>query len=292
MSRIAFVNGRYLPMREARVPIEDRGYQFADGIYEVCEVRGGRLIDERPHMARLQRSLSELRINQPVSMAAIAIIVREVVRRNRILDGVAYLQITRGVAPRGHAFPENPVPPSLVVTARRIDRDAAERRAAKGLAVISVPENRWARVDIKSISLLPNVLAKQAAVEKSADEAWFVDADGMVSEGSSSNAWILSGDNVLITAPADHRILGGVTRANVLLIAAELGIIVEERRFSLSQALDAREAFITAATALVTPVVKIDGHLIGEGRPGPLAKALRRAYRERTGREYAAASLG
>jgi D-alanine transaminase len=192
MSRTAYVNGRYLPWREAAVHIEDRGYQFSDGVYEVCEVRGGRLIDERLHLARLERSLSELRIAMPMSLKALGIVMREVIRRNRVGDGIIYLQITRGVARRDHAFPAAGTVPSVVVTARNLDLAGNERIAADGVAVVTVPDNRWERVDIKSVSLLPNVLAKQAAREAGAKEAWFVDRKGFVTEGSSTNAWIVT----------------------------------------------------------------------------------------------------
>src|SRR6266576_1384061 len=183
MSRIAYVNGRYLGRRDAMVHVEDRGYQFADGVYEVCEVRGGRIVDERRHMARLKRSLDELRIDMPMSQAALAVVLRECIRRNRVRDGILYLQITRGVARRDHGFPPPGTRPSIVVTAHGIDLAANERIAAEGVGVVTVPDNRWQRVDIKSISLLPNVLAKQAAREKGAKEAWFVDRDGHITEG-------------------------------------------------------------------------------------------------------------
>jgi D-alanine transaminase len=276
MPRIAYVNGRYLPLEQAAVGVEDRGYQFADGIYEVCEVRGGRLVDEDRHLARLQRSLAKLGIEQPMSILSLRVVIREVVIRNRIRNGLVYVQITRGVAPRGHAFPAKPVRPSLVVTARRSD-PAAVARAEKGIAVVTYPDIRWARVDIKTVGLLPNVLAKQAAVEAGAAEAWFVDRDGLVNEGASSNAWIVTRAGALVTAPTTAQILEGVTRAVVLDTAASLGLSFEERRFSLAEALDAREAFITSATALVTPVVEIDGVAIGGGRVGETAARLRQA---------------
>ena len=192
MSRIAYVNGRYLPFRDAKVHVEDRGYQFADAVYEVCEVRGGRLIDERRHMTRLQRSLSELRIRMPMSVAALGIILREVVAKNRIGYGVVYLQITRGVARRDPAFPSPQTRPSLVVTARPLNRARNEALAEKGIAVVSVPDNRWGRVDIKTVGLLPNVLARQAALDRGARDAWFVDKDGKVTEAASANAWIVT----------------------------------------------------------------------------------------------------
>src|SRR5471032_1699356 len=199
MSRIAYVNGRYLPRAQAIVSIEDRGYQFADGVYEVCEVRGGRLIDERRHMARLDRSLNELRIARPMSPAALSIVLRETVRRNRVRDGVVYLQVTRGVARRDHAFPAPDTKPAIVVTARNHDSEKNEKVAAEGIGVITVPENRWDRVDIKTVALLPNVLAKQAAREAGAKEAWFVDKQGYVTEGSSTNAWIVTRDGKVVT---------------------------------------------------------------------------------------------
>src|SRR5271170_653693 len=204
MSRIAYVNGRYLPMRNALVHVEDRGYQFGDGVYEVCEVREGRLIDERRHLARLKRSLDELRIRAPMSPKALGIVLREVVARNRIGYGIVYLQITRGVARRDHAFPVPEVPPSLVVTARALNWARNEALAAKGIAVVSVPDNRWGRVDIKTIGLLPNVLARQAAIDQGARDAWFVDRDGVVTEAASANAWIVTPKGVLVTRRADN----------------------------------------------------------------------------------------
>ena len=212
MSRIAYVNGRYVPQRMATVHVEDRGYQFSDGVYEVCEVRAGGIIDQRRHLARLKRSLDELGIAMPMSQAALAIVIRECTDRNRVHDGIVYLQITRGVARRDHAFPPAGTRPSIVVTARNLDVAGNERTAAEGIAVITVPDNRWERVDIKSISLLPNVLAKQAAREQGAKEAWFVDRDGHVTEGSSSNAWIVTKGGKVVTRPADTGILRGITR--------------------------------------------------------------------------------
>jgi D-alanine transaminase len=281
MSRIAYVNGRYLPLRHASVNIEDRGYQFSDGVYEVCEVRGGCLIDERRHMARLAYSLGELRIPMPMSQAALSVIFHEVVRRNRVRWGIVYLQISRGVSRRDHAFPPAGTTPSVVITARNMDFAAAERMAEAGVAIISVPENRWARVDIKSVSLLPNVLAKQAAREQGAREAWFVDAQGLVTEGSSSNAWIVTREGKLVTRQADHGILKGITRAVVIDTIAAQGLKLEERAFTLKEAQDAREAFITSASQIVLPVVKIDGRPVGNGAPGLVASALRRDFHAR-----------
>jgi D-alanine transaminase len=278
MSRIAYVNGRYLPMRSAMVHIEDRGYQFGDGVYEVCEVREGRLIDERRHLARLRRSLDELRIRAPMSPQALGVVLREVIARNRIGYGIVYLQVTRGVARRDHAFPAPDVSPSLVVTARPLDRRRNEALAAAGIAVISVLDNRWDRVDIKTIGLLPNVLARQAAIEQGARDAWFVDKNGAVTESASANAWIVTQAGALVTCPADHGILRGITRTVLFDVATAQGLTLEERAFTLEEALAAREAFVTAASQIVLPVVRIDGRAIGSGRPGPIATALRREF--------------
>jgi D-alanine transaminase len=280
MSRFAYVNGLYLRHAEAVVHVEDRGYQFADGVYEVCEIRHGRLIDEKLHMARLERSLKELRIAQPMSLTALGIVMREVVRRNRVREGLVYLQITRGVAPRNHLFPAEGTPPSIVVTAKSAPSSAGDRKAEKGVSVISVPDNRWERVDIKTVSLLPNVLAKQAAKDAGAYEAWFVDKDGLVTEGSSTNAWIVTADGVLVTRPAEQGILRGITRTVLFEVAKDAGYRIEERAFSLEEALAAREAFFTAATAIVMPVVEIDGRPIANGAPGTIATELRRRFHE------------
>ena len=278
MSRIAYVNGRYLPMRAAKVHVEDRGYQFGDGVYEVCEVRGGRLIDERRHLDRLKRSLAELRIRLPMSPAALGIVLREVIAKNRIGYGIVYLQVTRGVARRDHAFPAPELRPSVVVTARALNSARNEALAAAGIAVVSVPDNRWGRVDIKTIGLLPNVLARQAAIERGARDAWFVDKDGAVTEGASSNAWIVTQAGTIVTRPADDAILRGITRTVVLEAIKALGLAVDERAFTLEEAYAAREAFVTAASQIVLPVVRIDGHPIGDGKPGPVATALRREF--------------
>jgi D-alanine transaminase len=278
MSRIAYVNGRYLPMRDAMVHIEDRGYQFGDGVYEVCEVRGGRLIDARRHLARLNRSLDALRMRAPMSFNALGVVLRETVARNRIDYGIVYLQVTRGVARRDHAFPAPEVPPSLVVTARSLNRTRNEALAAKGIAVVSVPDNRWGRVDIKTIGLLPNVLARQAAIEQGARDAWFVDKDGAVTEAASANAWIVTDAGALVTRQADHAILRGITRTVLFDVIKVQGLRIDERSFTLDEAFAAREAFVTSATQIVLPVVQIDGRAIGDGKPGPVAIALRREF--------------
>ncbi len=278
MSRIAYVNGRYLPHRDAMVHIEDRGYQFGDGVYEVCEVRGGRLVDERQHLARLKRSLDELRIRMPMSLRALGIVLREVVARNRIGYGIVYVQVTRGVARRDHAFPVPEVSPSLVATARALNKARNEALAAQGIAVVTVADNRWGRVDIKTIGLLPNVLARQTALDQGARDAWFVDSDGAVTEGASTNAWIVTNAGAVVTRPADHAILRGITRTVLFEIIKAQGLRLEERAFTLAEAYAAREAFATAASQIVLPVVRIDGRVIGDGKPGPVATALRREF--------------
>jgi len=278
MSRIAYVNGRYLPRAQAAVSIEDRGYNFADGVYEVCEVRAGRLIDERRHIDRLKRSLAELRIAEPMSPAALGQILRETVHRNRVHDGIVYVQVSRGIARRDHAFPPEGTRPSLIVTARSIDLAANEKIAAEGIAVVTVPDERWARVDIKSISLLPNVLAKQAAREQGAREAWLVDKNGKVTEGSSSNAWIINRDGKLLTRSLGRDILAGITRTVLLDVIKAHDLVLEERAFTVEEAYAAREAFVTSATQAVMPVVRIDGRPVGNGAPGIVASALRRDY--------------
>src|SRR5215831_13339173 len=280
MSRIAYVNGRYLPLRQAMVHVEDRGYQFGDAVYEVCEVRQGRLIDERRHLERLKRSLDALQIRLPMPPAALGMVLREVIACNRIGYGIVYLQVSRGVARRDHAFPAPEVAPSVVVTARPLNARRNEALAAAGIAVISVPDNRWGRVDIKTTGLLPNVLARQAAVAQGARDAWFVDKDGMVTEAASANAWIVTQAGRVVTRPADQGILKGITRTVLFDVIKAQGLSVEERTFTLSEAYEAREAFVTAASQIVLAVVRVDGHVIGEGKPGPLATALRRAFHQ------------
>ena len=277
MPRIAYVNGRYVPHRDAAVHIEDRGYQFADGVYEVCEVARGVIVDMTRHLDRLDRSLRELEIAWPMSRRTLEIAIHEVIRRNRVSDGLVYLQVTRGVASRDHVFPAD-AKPAIVITAKRTDRGTLARRWESGVKVITVPENRWERVDIKTIGLLPNVLAKQKAKLAGALEAWFVGADGVVLEGASTNAWIVTKDGVLVTRPADHGILRGVTRTTVFDVARKEGLSIEERGFTVEEALGAREAFITSATTVVMPVVEIDGRVIANGHPGSVSMTLRKAF--------------
>ena len=281
MSRFAYVNGRFVRHGDAAVHIEDRGYQLADGVYEVWAVFDGKLADAEGHFARLWRSLDELRIAHPMSEAALTMVLREAVRRNKVREGLCYLQVTRGVARRDHAFPNPAVLPSVVVTARSLDRAASEAKAALGASVISVPENRWGRCDIKSIGLLPNALAKQAARERGAIEAWFVDDMGLVTEGASSNAWIIDADGVLRTRDTNANILRGVTRYTLLDVIRESGLTVSEKPFTIAEAQEAKEAFITGAGSLVTSIVQVDGVTLGDGKPGPVAKRLRALYIEK-----------
>jgi D-alanine transaminase len=278
MSRIAYVNGQYVPRSHAAVHIEDRGYQFSDGVYEVCEVRGGRLVDQRRHMERLVRSLGELRITLPMSLSALNVVLHEVVARNRVRDGIIYVQVTRGVARRDHPFPPASTKPAIVVTANALDMQKADAMAAEGVAVITLPDNRWERVDIKAIALLPNVLAKQAAREQGAREAWYVDRDNQVTEGSSSNAWIVTRDGKVVTRQANHSILKGITRAVVIDTLRAQGLELEERPFTLEEAYAAREAFLTSASQLVMPVVRINDRPVGNGAPGLVSAALRRDF--------------
>jgi len=278
MSRIAYVNGCYRPHRNARVHVEDRGFQFADGVYEVCEIRDGRLVDERRHMARLERSLGEVRIRLPMTLPALSIVLHETVRRNRVRNGIVYLQITRGQARRDFGFPSPGTTPSVVVTARSHDPARLEATATSGIAVITVRDRRWARPDIKSVSLLPNVLAKETARSAGAREAWLVDADGFVTEGASSNAWIVTADGAVVTRQTDTGILSGVSRAVVMDELAARGLVVAERPFTVAEALTAREAFVTAASQIVQPVVSIDGRPVGDGRPGEFTLSLRRGF--------------
>ncbi len=283
MPRISYVNGRYIRHEEAVVHIEDRGYQFADGIYEVCLVIDGRYWDMEGHLARLQRSLDELRMAAPMDGGSLKVVMDELVRRNRLRNALVYIQVTRGVAPRNHPFPDGYVEPALVMTTRRFDINGSDAQAEKGVNVITRPDIRWRRVDIKTVSLLPNALAKQDAKEAGAAEAWLI-RDGHVTEGTSSNAWIVDADGVLVTHPKTNDILGGITRETTIACAEELQIKVEERPFTLSEARQAKEAFISSATNLVMPVVQIDDAKVGSGAPGPVTARLREAYKSRARR--------
>ena len=276
MSRIAYVNGRYLPHRDASVHIEDRGFQFADGVYEVIAINDGRFVDEALHLARLHRSLDALRMAPPMGDAALKAVLREVVRRNGVQVGIVYLQVTRGAAARDFAFPAK-ARPSLIVTARRKTL-ADPRLIERGVRVITIPDIRWARPDIKSVALLPNALGKQQAKDAGAFEAWQIDRDGNVTEGTSSNAWIITAGGEVVTRQADNGILNGVTRLGLLRLIAANNLRFIERPFSLAEAKAAAEAFLTSASNFLIPVVRIDDSVLGAGTPGPLTRRLFAAY--------------
>lgn len=285
MSRVAYVNGSYSPHGEAVVHIEDRGFQFADGVYEVWAVFDGRLADFDGHMTRLHRSLNALRIAIPMSVAALTQVLRETIRRNRVRNGLVYLQVTRGTARRDHPFPAAHTPPSVIVTAKSVNLSRGEAQALKGVAVLTQPDIRWGRCDIKTVGLLPNVLAKQAAREAGAYEAWMVDDMGLVTEGASTNAWIVDEHGKLRTRDVQANILKGCTRTSLMALIAEHGVELDERAFSVDEAKRAREAFFTAAGAFVTPAISIDGARIGDGKPGPITTRLRALYLEQARRD-------
>ena len=284
MSRVAYVNGTYRPHGQAVVHIEDRGFQFADGVYEVWAVFDGRLADFEGHMTRLKRSLTELKIDIPMSDAALSRVLAETIRRNRVRNGLVYLQVTRGTAPRDHAFPRD-VAPSVVVTAKSVDPSRNEALAKKGAAAVSQPDLRWGRCDIKTVSLLPNVLAKQAARESGAYECLMYDEMGLVTEGSSTNVWIVDEDGRLRTRDTQANILKGITRTALMGLIKDEGIEIEERAFTVEEAKRAREVFVTAASTFVMPIVSLDGTKIGNGKPGPVATRLRETYLEQARRE-------
>jgi D-alanine transaminase len=281
MGRVAYVNGRFVPQGEAMVHIEDRGYQFADAVYEVWAVFDGKLADAEGHFVRLERSLGELSMPMPMSRAALTLVLKEALRRNRLREALIYLQVSRGVAPRDHAFPKDPVRQGVVITVSPVDRAASEVRAARGVGVVTTPETRWGRCDIKTVGLLPNALAKQKAREAGAAEAWFVDELGFVTEGASSNAWIVDGEGKLRTRDTNANILRGITRRTLLEVIRDAGLQVDERPFTPDEARQAKEAFITGAGTLVLPVISVDGKPVGEGKPGPVAMKLRSLYIER-----------
>jgi len=278
--RIAYVDGRYITHSSASVHVEDRGLQFADSVYEVCAVSDGLLMDEEGHLTRLERSLGELSMEMPMPRSALKAVMRETMRRNRLKDGLLYLQVTRGAYRRDHLIPQR-ARESLIITARSIDPQTYEMKRAEGIAVATFPDIRWGRCDIKTTGLLPNVLAKTKARRAGAYEAWLIDSKGLITEGASTNAWIVSEDNVLITRELTANILAGVTRAGVITALSRAGInAVEERAFTLNEAYAAREAFITSASGGVIPVVRIDGRSVGKGKPGPMAARLHSLYRE------------
>jgi D-alanine transaminase len=280
MTRVIYVNGQYQPYDLANVHCEDRGYQFGDAIYEVIEVRDGQLVDETRHMERLDRSLGELHIRKPMTAAAWSRVLRETIRRNRVRNGIVYLQVSRGAAPRDFLFPAETTEPTVVCLARSTNRSANEARATAGIKVVTQPDPRWNRCDIKTVMLLPSSLAKEKAKASGAGEVWFTDDEGYVTEGGSSNAWIVTHAGELVTTPASTAILRGVTRMTLIDVAAEHQLKVVERRFTLEEAHAAKEAFISSASNLVTPVTAIDGNPVGDGKPGALALRLRAAFHD------------
>jgi D-alanine transaminase len=276
--RIAYVDGRYLVHGDACVHVEDRGLQLGDSIYEVCRIAGGRFLDEEEHLDRLERSLGEIEMAMPVGRAALKHIFREVTRRNAVSEGLLYLQVTRGAVHRDHPIPDPAPKPTLIVTAHRLDIAAIAKRRATGVAVLTQPDQRWARCDIKTTQLLANLLAKTAARRAGAFEVWFTDSDGFVTEGASTTAWIVDREGHLITRNLTQAILPGVTRRVLLQAATEAGIPIVERAFTPAEALGAREAFLTAASAAAIPIVVVDGHPVGDGKPGPLTQRLAALY--------------
>ena len=278
--RIAYVNGRYLPHRIATVHVEDRGLQFADSIYEVCAVLGGRLIDEEGHLDRLERSLKALGMPMPVARSALKLVMRETIRKNRLKNGLLYLQVTRGAHKRDHPMPAASSS-TLIMTARPLNIAAIEKRRAQGVGIVTLPDIRWGRCDIKSTALLPNIMAKTEARKRGAFEAWLVDRDGFITEGTSSNAWIVTEEGVLVTRDLSPGILAGVTRAGVLAALAREGFnAIEERAFTVDEAYAAREAFVTSASGGVIPVVSIDGRVIGDAAPGAATRRIHALYSE------------
>ena len=276
MSHIAYVNGRYVPQQNAQVHIEDRGYQFADGIYEVIFLWNGCPVDYAAHLQRLSRSLNELEIPAPMSWAALTVVIKEVLRRNRLTTGIVYIQINRGVAPRNHAF-SRALRPSVVVTVKH-GAGPSEAVANKGVKVVSAPDIRWARRDVKSVALLPNILAKQVAAEAKAFEAILYTPTGIVTEASASNVWIVGKDKTLVTHPATKDILGGITRATIIKLARASGYKVTERPFTVKEMRAAKEVFLTGTTTFVMPVVQIDQHTVANGASGEFALDLRQRY--------------
>jgi D-alanine transaminase len=278
MSHIAYVNGRYVPQGAARIHIEDRGYQFADGVYEVVCIWNGLPVDYAGHMARLNRSLRELRLRSPATDGALTVIAKEIVRRNRVTKGTLYIQVNRGVAPRAHPFPNAAVPPSLILTAKH-GAGPSDAVAEQGVKVVTAQDMRWERCDIKSVGLLPNVMARQVATEAKAYEALLVTPDNVVTEASASNAWIVTKDKTLVTHPTTQAILGGITRATLMRLAKDAGYAIAERPFTLDEARAAKEVFLTGTTTFVMPVVQIDDQPVGNGAPGNIALELRGLYR-------------
>lgn len=274
--RTVYLNGEFLPFDQARLPIMERGFLFADGIYEVSAVLEGRLVDNAAHLARLDRSLGEIGIRNPYGIAEWERLQLELVRRNGLSEGLVYMQVTRGVAERDFALPPAGTPPTVVMFTQA-KTVAANPLAEKGARVITVEDLRWKRRDIKSVALLAQVLAKQQAVEAGVSEAWMAE-DGAITEGSSSTAFIVTHDRKLVTRPLSTALLPGITRASVLKLAAEASLTIDERLIPVADAYEAAEAFYTSASSFVMPVIEIDGRRIGDGTPGPLTRRLRELY--------------
>jgi D-alanine transaminase len=280
--RIAYVDGRYVRHGAAAVHIEDRGLQLGDSVYEVCRIAEGRFLDEEEHLDRLERSLGEIEMAMPMSREALKFVMAETAQRNAVGEGLLYLQVTRGALRRDHAIPKPASKPTLIVTARAIDTDAIARRHADGVGVVTAPDERWGRCDVKSTQLLANLLAKTAAKRVGAFEAWLIDPDGFVTEGGSTTAWIVDSAGAIVTRELSHAILPGVTRRVVLEVAGAAQIPVVERRFTPSEAASAREAFLTSATGGAVPIVTIDGKAVGNGKPGPLTRRIMELYAQRS----------
>jgi len=280
VTKVVYVNGTYCRYSDALIHAEDRGFQFGDAVYEVCEVRDRAIVDEKRHMARLERSLGELSIPLPMSSRAWQTVMQEVVRRNRVKNGIIYLQVSRGAGPRDFLFGGVETPPTVVCLSRPHSRAGQEAVAAKGVAIKSMPDMRWGRCDIKTVMLLPASLAKEDAKKSGAQEAWFIGPDGNVREGGSSNAWIITRDNELVTPTATNEILRGITRTTLIDLIERDGLTLVERGFTIEEAQSAREAFITSATNLVMPVVEIDGRPVGNGHPGSTSLRLRDSFHE------------
>ena len=280
MTKVVYVNGTYRRYGDALIHAEDRGFQFGDAVYEVCEVRDRAIVDEERHMARLERSLGELSIPMPMGQPAWRRVVQETIRRNRVTNGIVYIQVSRGAGPRDFLFGGVETPPTVVCLARPQSRIAQEAVAENGIAIKSMPDMRWGRCDIKTVMLLPASLAKEAAKKTGAQEAWFIGADGKVREGGSSNAWIITKDGELVTPKATNEILRGITRTTLIDLIEREGLTLVERGFTIEEAQEAREAFITSATNLVMPVVEIDGRPVGNGHPGSTSTKLRGSFHE------------
>ena len=277
MARIVYVNGEYVDEADAKISVFDRGFLFADGVYEVSSVLNGKLIDNKGHMLRLHRSLNELTLDAPATDDEIEAAQKALIEKNNLKEGLVYLQVTRGVADRGFHFPEN-TPTSLVMFTQElnvIDSPAAK----KGMSIVTVPDIRWGRRDIKTVQLLAPSMAKMAAKAAGADDAW-MEEDGYITEGSSNNAYIITQDGTIVTRHLGNEILAGITRKAIVRLAAENNMKVEERLFTAEEAKNAAEAFISSATTFVTPVVSLDGEKIGDGTPGPVTQKLREFYIE------------